>query len=172
MASPFDRPPGYFVDLDLRLADSRLLDIYRHWTSLKHGADVPLVDRFDPLDLGPHLGDLFVVRVEYAQGRDPVFRYTLIGTRLVEEIGRDATNLVVGDTFPSDHPVTDVYRYLVSHRAAVRTHGRLDWVDKDYRSFESVLMPLADADGRIVKVIGAAMYNAPTHDIVGDGCPA
>lgn len=156
----FDRPPWYFVDAEMAIVDEQLRTVYRHWQSLGNGADVPSADRFDPLDLIRVLGQLFIVRVEPGDGgRDEaVLRYTLIGTRLVETLGRDATGKVVTDTFPPDHPVGRVYRHLIANRIPVRTHGRLDWVDKDYRQFESVLLPLADPGGRISKVLGAAVY--------------
>lgn len=173
VTSPFDRPPWYFVDFALAIEDRRLADIYRHWDALR-GADVlPPADRFDPLDLVPHLGDLFIVRVEPgSSGVEPVLRYTLVGTRLVEALGRDATGKVVGETFPADHPVNDVYRRLLKARVPVRTHGRLDWVGKDYRSFESILLPLAGPAGEVVKVVGAAVYRSCVGPVVRDGAGA
>ncbi len=145
----------------MAIEDDGLQDVYRHWQSLRGSeGDVPAVGRFDPLDLVRHLGHLFIVKVETGgDGSDePLLRYTLIGTRLVEALGRDATGKMVADTFLPDHPAVGVYRHLLRHRIAARTHGRLDWMDKDYRRFESILLPLADADGRIAKVLGAAVY--------------
>jgi len=160
VTAEFDRPPWYFVDFAMAIADDRLKDIYSHWQSIGEEGDVPRVDRFDPLDLIRHLGQLFIVRVEAGGAGDAeaLLRYTLIGTKLVDVLGRDATGAVVDETFPADHPVGQVYRYLLIHRVPARTHGRLDWVDKEYRRFESVLLPLAEADGRISKILGAAVY--------------
>jgi hypothetical protein len=170
VASSLDRPPWYFADFDLRIEDPALVRIHGYWGSLRVGHELPPVDRFDPLDLVPHLGDLFIVRVDpRPAGSEPVLRYTLIGTRLVETLGRDATGQVVQDTFPAGHPVAEVYRRLLQRRVAVRTHGRLDWVNKDYRSFESILLPLVGPDGGIVKVVGAAVYGRYQGSIVGDG---
>ena len=154
----------------MRIVDPRLVDIHRHWESIRGGDDVPAADRFDPLDLVRHLGDLFVVRVEddgtgQPDAQPPVLRYTLIGTRLVEALGRDATGRVVGDTFPAGHPVTEVYLDLIARRVPIRTFGRMDWVQKGYRGFESVLLPLAAADGRICKIIGAAVYGPLPDDV-------
>ena len=161
MTEEFDNPPWYFADLSMAIEDDRLAEIYRHWQSIAVAGEVPPVDRFDPLDLARHLGQLFIVRVEPGgvASDEPLLRYTLIGTRLVEALGRDTTGLPVADTFPSGHPVARVYRHLLEHRVPVRTHGRLDWVDKDYRRFESILLPLAGPDGRIVKVLGGAVYD-------------
>jgi hypothetical protein len=153
-----DRAPWYFVDLTMAIEDARLVVVHRHWQSLREGANLPAATRFDPLDLAPQLGLLFMVRVEHAGDGDPVLRYSLIGTQLVEALGRDTTGRTVAETFPPDHPVDRVYRHLLAARVPVRTHGRLDWVDKAYRRFESILLPLAGPDGRIAKVLGAAAY--------------
>ncbi|WP_189990834.1 PAS domain-containing protein [Thalassobaculum fulvum] len=169
MSEGLNRPPWYFVDFDMQVANRRLVDIYNHWRSIRDGGDVPPADRWDPLDLVQHLGHLFVVRVEAASSGDPApdLRYTLIGTYLVDALGRDTTGRLVGDTFPEGHPVVSVYHRAIARRAPVRTHGRLDWVDKKYRSFESVLLPLAGADGRIAKFAGAAVYETSERPVVG-----
>ena len=170
MATPFDRPPWFSADLDLGISDPRLVDLYRHWQGLRGDDDVPRVELFDPLDLTRLLGDLFVVRVEddglgEPAGRQPVVRYTLIGTRLVEALGRDSTGQIVGDTFLPDHPVTDLYRHIIARRAPIRTYGRMDWVQKSFRGFESIMLPLAGADGGIVKIIGGAVYGPLGDDV-------
>lgn len=160
MPSPFDRFPWYFVDFEMRISDPRLVELHRYWLSLGEAGELPGAERFDPLDLPRLLGDLFVVRVE----RDPhepatvTLRYSLIGTRLVEALGRDATGRTVAETYPSEHPVNGVYQYMIERRAPVRAHGRLDWVGKDYRRFEGIVMPLGDAEGRVAKFVGASVY--------------
>lgn len=170
MTSPFDRPPWYYADFELQIQDQRLVAIHRHWIGLPKVGDLPAAAGFDPLDLVPHLGDLFMVRVEEdPAAAEPALRYTLIGTRLVDTLGRDATGQLVRDTFPADHPVGAVYRRVLAERVAVRTHGRLDWVDKGYRGFESLLLPLAGPDGRIVKIAGAAVYRRYDGSVVGGG---
>lgn len=158
MNGPFDRPPWYQVDFDMQIADPALADIYRHWLSIRRTGDVPVATDFDPLDVARHLGILFMVRVENPGDAEPLLRYSLIGTRLVEVLERDTTGKIVGDTFPEGHPVVLVYRHAITHRLPVRTFGRLDWAGKPYRQFESVLLPMADAEGRIVKFLGAAAY--------------
>ena len=173
MATLFSNPPWYFADVDLRFEDPRLVSVFRYLESLKGDAAMPAAERFDPLDLAPHLGDLFVVRVEQdaerPAGGEPVLRYSLIGTRLVDALGRDATGLIVAETFPAGHPVNDVYRYLLAHRVPVRTFGRLDWASREYRRFESVLMPLAGGDGSVVKIVGAAVYAPVDRPVVRPG---
>ncbi|WPZ33744.1 PAS domain-containing protein [Thalassobaculum sp. OXR-137] len=122
---------------------------------MKDGAGLPKASRIDPLDLRPHLPDLFMVRVA---GDGQEFTYSLIGTRITEILDRDATGRTVADTFPADHPIVEIYRLICRRRIPVRTHGQVSWVDKEYKSFESVMMPLTDDEGTVIKILGAAVY--------------
>lgn len=134
-----------------------LRDVLTHWVSLKDGADLPLASRIDPMDLRLHLRDLFMVRV----GRDGQdFTYSLIGTRITDILDRDMTGRRVEETFPPGHPVIEVYRLIYRRRMPVRTHGQVSWVDKDYKRFESLMLPLADEAGTVIKILGAAVYYA------------
>jgi len=158
----------------MQVVNERLVSIYNHWVLLRATGDVPAADRWDPLDLVRHLGHLFVVRVE-ASGPDdvaPDLRYTLIGTYLVDVLGRDTTGQLVRDTFPDGHPVSAVYHRAIALRRPVRTHGRLDWVDKKYRRFESILLPLAGSDGAIAKFAGAAVYETIGRSVADAPEPA
>jgi hypothetical protein len=59
-----------------------------------------------------------------------------------------------------------VYRHLIDHRVAMRTYGRLDWAMTEYRQFVSVLMPFADVENRIARIIGAAVYGSLDSPVV------
>lgn len=158
----------------MQIVNERLVGIYNHWRFVRATDDIPAVDRWDPLDLVQHLGHLFVVRVEPSGPDDvaPDLRYTLIGTYLVDVLGRDTTGQLVRDTFPDGHPVSSVYHRAIALRRPVRTHGRLDWVDKKYRRFESILLPLVGRDGAIAKFAGAAVYETMGRSVVDAPEPA
>lgn len=155
--SGLDLPPWFYVDPTAAVRHQTLQEVMAHWASLKDGADLPLASRIDPMDLRPHLRDLFMVRVG-KDGQD--FTYSLIGTRITDILDRDMTGRKVEETFPPGHPVLDVYRLIHRARRPVRTHGQVSWVDKEYKRFESVMMPLADRDGAVIKILGAAVYFA------------
>lgn len=155
VTSDFDLPPWFYADLTATVCNRTLKDVLAHWESLKDGADLPKASRIDPFDLRPHLGDLFMVRVGN-QGQD--FIYSLIGTRITGVLDRDTTGQRVEDTFPEDHPILSIYRLIHDRRIPVRTHGQLSWVHKDYKRFESVMMPLVDDEGTVIKILGAAVY--------------
>ena len=153
--SGFDVPPWFYADLSAAVCHPTLRDLLQHWESLKDGGDLPKASRIDPLNLRPHLGDLFMVRVDHA---GQTFTYSLIGTRITDILDRDTTGRRVEETFPAGHPVLDVYKLIYQRRVPVRTHGQLNWVDKDYKRFESLMMPLVDDAGTVIKILGAAIY--------------
>ena len=154
-ATGLDRPPWFHVDPTAAVRHPTLRDMRTHWESLKDGAELPLASRIDPLDMRRHLGDLFMVRVDN-EGRD--FTYSLIGTRITEILDRDMTGRRVEDTFPPGHPVLEVYRMIHRRRIPVRTHGQVSWIGKDYKRFESLMLPLTDPAGTVIKILGAAVY--------------
>jgi hypothetical protein len=156
-SSRFDVPPWFYADLEMQVQDPDLQEIVAHWEALRDGDALPNAALIDPLNLRKHLGNLFMVRVG-EEGQE--FVYSLIGTRIAEILARDSTGLRVEQTFPEGHPALDLYRLIYRERRPVRTHGRLNWVNKDYKSFESVMLPLVDDTGQVVKMLGAALYFA------------
>ena len=155
--SCLDLPPWFYADPTAAVRDRTLQEVLAHWESLKEGADLPLASRIDPMDLRPYLKDLFMVRV--AEGGEG-FTYSLIGTRITDILDRDMTGRRVEETFPDGHPVLDVYRLIYRQRIPVRTHGQVSWINKDYKRFESLMLPLADENGEVIKILGAAVYFA------------
>ena len=53
--------------------------------------------------------------------------------------------------------VLRTYRYVAEQVGPLRYHGVLSWQDRDYRHYESVLLPLAEAGAAVNMLIGV-MY--------------
>lgn len=160
MLPSLDVPPWFYADLTVDLQHPKLRALKLHWEDRKAGADLPHVDAIDPIDLQDHLGHLFMIRVDPGKSE---YTYSLIGTTITEILGRDSTGMRVQDTFPDGHPIVEMYDYVCRNRVPIRTHGQLNWVDKDYKRFESVMLPLTDDDGAIVKILGEAIYTPETR---------
>lgn len=86
-----------------------------------------------------HLGWLCVVEV-VEDGAD--FRYRLIGSNIVEKVGRDMSGHMVSEVLPRS--AVDIYREMLRDRQPVRTHGRVTWRGKGFLFHETLLLPLAD----------------------------
>lgn len=99
------------------------------------------------------LGSVFLVE---AMPEIDDFRYTLIGSEITRHVGIDNTGRRVGEVFGA--PGLELYRKVRDERRPIRVHGAVDWRQKDYKTYEAVLMPLA-ADGRHVnRFIGAMVF--------------
>jgi len=157
MSASFDVPPWFYTDFAAEVRHPALKDLQRRLDGLRAGADLPTVTAADPLDLRDFLGNLFIIAIGPDE-RD--FTYTLIGTKIVDVLDRDSTGRTVAETFPPDHPITDVYVRACRERCPVRTYGQLDWVKKEHRQFESLMTPLIDGSGAVVKILGAAYYTS------------
>ncbi|WP_281683616.1 PAS domain-containing protein [Thalassobaculum salexigens] len=146
--------PGEW-DWTVSLIDPMLQGLLQTWQSkCRHGM-LPARRDFDPLDMRDCLGWLFVAQVE---PEIDDFRYTLIGTEITEHVGRDNTGRRIGEVFgPAG---LDLYSQVRDSQRPVRVWGVVDWLDKEHKSYETLLLPLAD-DGRIVdRFIGAMVFGS------------
>lgn len=133
-----------------------LLQLYRLWQDKCDGDLLPARRDFDPLEMRECLGSIFLVE---AVPEADDFRYTLIGSQIVHHIGADSTGKQVSEVFGATGLA--LYRKVRDGRRPIRVHGAVDWKQKNYKVYESVLLPLAD-DGRSVdRFIGAMVFEIP-----------
>lgn len=76
------------------LTSEKLRFLFRYWSGLPRSGAGPRVDRIDPLDMRPALGNIMLVDVVEG-GRD--FRYRLYGSVLAEVSGLDMTGKLVSE---------------------------------------------------------------------------
>ena len=76
----------------LRVPVSVHLDLYRYWDSKRSGRRMPARRDIDPGEIRHLLPHLTIVET---LGEDN-FRYRLVGTRVVQDLGRDVTGTPVG----------------------------------------------------------------------------
>ncbi len=152
--SPTPPKPGEW-DWTVSLSSPMLRGLLDTWQAkCRHGM-LPARRDFDPLDMRECLGWLFVVQVE---PEDDDFRYTLIGTEITAHVGRDNTGRRVGEVFgPAG---LDLYRQVRDAQRPVRVWGVVDWLDKDHKSYETLLLPLADDGRNVDRFIGAMVFGS------------
>lgn len=110
---------------------------------------MPARNELDPLELRPHIGAL--VLIECLPGLDD-FRYRLIGSSIVEAYGRDSTGATVRELYSQSDPdyrdfLLDLYQTVTTRPVTARGFGTLRPVDREYRRFDTYLLPLA-GEGR------------------------
>ncbi|WPZ33552.1 PAS domain-containing protein [Thalassobaculum sp. OXR-137] len=146
--------PGRW-DWTVALVSPMLQGLLRTWRAKCREDALPARRDFDPLDMRDALGWLFVVQA------DPDiddFRYTLIGTEITEQVGRDNTGRHVGEVF--GQAGLELYREVRDTRQPVRVWGVVDWLDKEHKSYETLVLPLADDGHTVDRFIGAMVFGS------------
>ena len=147
-------------DEAVELRSPLLRRLHGLWLGKCRNGSIPARRDFDPLEMRDCLGLLFLAEAVPALGD---FRYTLIGSEIVREVGVDNTGRLVGEVFGDDG--LRLYRRVRELRRPIRVHGTVGWRDKDYKAFEAVLMPLADDGLTVDRFIGAMVFaSAPSRN--------
>lgn len=140
-----EEAPGGFPD------DAWINSLLRLWQDRRAGRRLPARGDFPVEDLRPWLGQVSLVDVVEAPRR---FRWRLIGSRIAERLGRDATGrwfdeLYEGETLEG---YLRAYSRAVDRRAPVFHAGDLEFVGKEFQHFASVHLPLSE-DGETVNML-------------------
>jgi hypothetical protein len=129
---------------------SHHLDLFSYWLSKRNGRTIPAYGDMDPVELGQLLPFLFIVDKPAAE-----FRYRLIGTRVVQDLGRDLTGKPLSDyavNSPEMIPAVQALGECVfanAQPAFARCH-RATGQGTIYNS-SALVLPLSD-DGRHVNM--------------------
>jgi hypothetical protein len=134
-----------------RFDDPRLGRMLSMWNAKRGDRAMPSRADFDPLDLREHLGWIVLVDVE---GYPPRFRYRLIGTRIVDLVGRDVTGAYFDEIYAPEVEATATmsYRDILETKTPNRVTARMEHADKGYLTFEAIDLPLS-SDGETVDMI-------------------
>jgi hypothetical protein len=156
MASP------YRSVLNPDISDNpRFQDLVAYWHRLRAGRAMPLRKDIDPLELKDHLGSLNII--ECLTERDD-FRYRLIGTRIAEAYGRDATGRTVRELYSVLDPeycdfLIGVYRAVATDRVMARIWATLRPVNRSHREADSLLLPLDRGDGTVGFILNEVLFS-------------
>lgn len=146
-------PLWFRLDLDLEFVDPRPLQLLEFWRSKFRGPLLPRRDQFEPHELMGHLGHVIILEAE-PERRD--FRYRLVGTEIVESVGRDVTGSLISDAY--DERALRVVSYLADSKQPGRIFGRVDWQDKEFLHYETLLLPLADDGRNVDRILGEMVF--------------
>ncbi len=150
-----------FVDIELiERPEVRLIDdLILYWDGKRAGRIAPRRAEIDPAEIKIHLPHIFMIDV-FDGGAD--FGYRLLGTRIVEGIGRDSTGKRLSELY-RDQPEAFAqlqarFRLVVDRKAPTFSRGRVFWLpDRAYRRFTAASMPLSE-DGVSVATIFGEMF--------------
>lgn len=143
---------GFPADIRSR----RLKDLYEYWQSRHPCADLlPSRAGIDPLDIPALLP--WLILFEVGQRPEDV-RYRLIGTKVVERIGKDLTGRLVAEGYWGEQSREIVARYwrVAQTRQPECSLRRIKGADGNWHEYEFLLLPLA-SDGVKVDMLLAGV---------------
>jgi hypothetical protein len=142
------------------ISSTVLLSLRDYWLAIK--GDRPLPERSDlePSDIPRLLPYLALTEVHHQPLR---FRYRLVGTRITEMAGRDATGRWLDEDLYGDN--TDrmlwAFRRCVSEKSPVAVREQVQFADKEWIIVEVLMLPLGRPD-REIELILSAVDNIDT----------
>lgn len=141
------------------LDDPALGNLLRYWEARRNGSDMPARADINPVHFPRLLPHVFMVRVDC----DPLaFVYSLAGDENVEAHGHNFTGMDVRELdcwWPGyGGSLHEFYSHVVRCRKAVAASGTMSFVDREFRAFKAIYLPLAAPDGAVAHIMGAALY--------------
>lgn len=137
--------------------DRRLVRLYDYWLSKKGDDVAPRRSDIDLSDITSLLPILQMVEIS----RDPLrFRHRLVGTEVVEAMGRDVTGEFV-DRELYGEATEEIVASLEAVVREVRPYRRiahLSWHDRDWLEIEAIELPLVDDAGQVVALLCGADF--------------
>ncbi len=132
--------------------------IHEYWLSIRPPGRLPGRQHFDPLDIPKLLSSIWLFDVF----RNPLkFRFRLIGTTLVDFMGRDVTGEWYHDQArgPEGEIARRAIEQTVDSRAPTYRIGPPAMThEKEFASLERVYFPLAEDGTSVDMILGLCVY--------------
>lgn len=137
--------------------DERLSELFRAWRDRKGARPAPTRADFDPVEFFALMPIVNLIDVH----RDPTgFRHRLVGTELVECMGRDVTGRWV-DADLYGEAAASIFEGLHAVATEIRPYrrrARLDWHRQHWLTTEAVELPLLGPDGAVNMILRGATF--------------
>jgi hypothetical protein len=156
MSSPFSFEP----DPDIS-NNSSFRELLAYWNEKRGSRALPLRKDIDPVELQKHLGSLNLIEC-LPDLTD--FRFRLIGTNVAQAYGRDGTGKTVRQLYAdTDAEYCDFLRHayheVATRQIIGRIRGTLRPVNKNFRTADSLLLPLDGGDGTVRWILNEVLFD-------------
>ncbi|WP_339831163.1 PAS domain-containing protein [uncultured Parvibaculum sp.] len=148
---------GLTVLTDLEALAPPLPMLIAYWERKRGTRIMPAPSDIDPVEM-PRLLPYIAIADITCEPLD--MRYRLMGTRLVEMGGVDRTGTSIREAHSGERLAERLaaLEHLLASPGPVAHGGHLDWLDRGYRRFECVHLPLS-ADGvNVTRLIAAYAF--------------
>jgi hypothetical protein len=153
-----DKSPGRVLDVgEVKAPLAR--QAFAYWESKRQGRLMPARADINPTEIPQLLRHVIMVRVL----RNPLdFEYVLVGNACVEALGFNLSRLKVSQLdkiSPGYAQMLHAFHKLICDtRAPQGGWGRLVHVQREYRVFEGIYMPLSDDGETVDRIFAVAEY--------------
>ena len=136
----------------------RAATLLNYWDSKRSTGDVPDWNDLDLMDVYKIAPYIFV-KEQIPDASD--WRNIYFGTRLVRELGFDATNLSIAEYHPQNtaSSICKIYEMVALGRKPVRSYGRTVVSGRDYKTYEGIYLPLTKNSSDIRIVLAMANFD-------------
>lgn len=130
-------------------------EVRQYWLDRRGTRDMPTRGDLSPTDIVHLLPNIFLVDVLPGSSK---YRYRLIGTNIAMWSGDDATGREMDDPRCGEGASRFVAMHdeVVQTRAPLLTVGQPALFEGSQMLFDRILLPLANADGDVCMILGAA----------------
>jgi hypothetical protein len=137
--------------------DARLARLFDYWRGKRGNRQAPARRSIEPAEIKPLLPIVHLIDVH----EDPLsFRHRLVGSELVEQLGRDVTGKWVDEEIYGcmAQQIFDGLAAVAWEVRPYRRLARLDWYSRPWLAMEALEMPLLDDDGRVNMILRGASH--------------
>jgi len=153
------------------LTDRRIRLVYEYWLSLAGANGLAARQDFDPLAVRSALSHTMLVNVQ----PDGHLSYRLMGTAIVEKIGRDSTGKSLQGCYVGDDwdEVAETYRQVIQTRRPVFYTSLFRARDdhQQYR-YQRLLCPMTQDGSSVDLLLGALSFDRISRDEAVVAAPA
>jgi len=130
--------------------------LYDYWDERRSGRNMPGRQDLDPLDVPALLPNLMLIDVAVAPFR---MAYRVVGTALVERMGRDTTGMSVEEAYVGSdwEKILKDYLYVIEKRQPCLRQNRSTDAKGRHLISQRLLLPLSSA-GKVVDMILAGTF--------------
>ncbi|MGH6882615.1 MAG: PAS domain-containing protein [Hypericibacter sp.] len=132
--------------------DDRLDDLFAYWNAKRGNRPAPSRRDLDPREITRLLPFLHLIDVEPEPMR---FRHRLVGSELVDTLGRNVSGKYVDDVFygRATAEILETMRALATEIRPFRRRSRMEWHRADWLTMEALELPLIDEHGQVNMIL-------------------